>query len=260
MEILKTITESIIKWPLWLKLVVGFFALGAIGSLMGPPKQASQPSNSGPTSGQTVVAQAAPAIAVPLRKMIADDVFTPYTRSQYGKTFTKFGNRMPDVEKARQASAFLAAASGKCTMVEMSEVATNSTRENIQTFTDCRNDQTKATERFRFQESELKDKSGRFFTESSVVSAQKSNTIQELAMSKDAALLICRETVIKAAKFPSSVDFATLGSIVNTSQGSGETWVEMDFEAKNELGAQLPYKAKCGFPINGAPTFSVARR
>lgn len=211
-------------------------------------------------SGEISVSKTIPEITTPLRKMISDDVFTPYTRSQYGKTFAKFGSRMPDVEKARQASAFLSAASGKCTRVEMSEVATNSTRENIQTFTDCRNENTKTSERFRFQEAELKDKNGRFFTEISVVSADKANTVQELVMSKDTALTICHETVIGNAKFPSSVDFSTFGSVVNTSQGSGETWVEMDFDAKNELGAMLPYKAKCGFPIHGKHTFSVTKR
>ena len=198
--------------------------------------------------------------AASLRGKIADDVFTPYTRSQYGKTFAKFGSRMPDVEKARQAAAFLAAASDKCSRVEISEVSGASSRDNIQTFTDCWDEKNKKSERFRFDEAELKDKSGRFYSENSVATAGSSQTIQQRAFSKDAALTICRETVRKSAKFPSSVDFATFGQVVNTSQASGETWVELDFEAKNAIGAKLPYKANCGFPIHGKPTFSVSNR
>ena len=191
---------------------------------------------------------------------IADDVFDPYTRSGYSKTFAKYGNRMPDVEKARQAAAFLAVSSGKCSWVEGSEVATDSSRENIQTFTDCKDKKTGQFERFRFQESELKDKNGRFFTENTVAASQKAQTIQEKAMSKDAAKDACRDMVKKSAKFPSSVDFATFSTVANTSVASGETWVEINFEAKNELGAKLPYKASCGFPINGKATLNVSKR
>lgn len=195
-----------------------------------------------------------------LRDKIDDYIFTPYTKSQYSKTFSKFGSRMGDVEKARQAAAFLAAASGKCTFVDMSEVSDASTRNNIKTFTDCRGLDLKKSERFRFEESELKDAKGRFITEKSASSVADIQTIEQRAFSQDAALKICRETVRKSAKFPSSVDFATFGQVVNTSQGSGETWVELDFEAKNGLGAMLPYKANCGFPIHGKPTFSVSNR
>jgi hypothetical protein len=190
--------------------------------------------------------------------MIADDVFTPYTKNQYGKTFEKFGSRMPDVEKARQAAAFLAADSGKCTRVESSEVSGQSTRANIQTFTDCVNSKTKMNERFRFSEADLKDKNGKFFTETTVGKGQQALTVQERALSKDSALSLCKETTKRSAKFPSSVKF--FGHVANTSQGSGETWVEIDFEAKNDLGGQLPYKAYCNYPINGQPSFKVTNR
>lgn len=195
-----------------------------------------------------------------LRDKIDDYIFTPYTKSQYSKTFSKFGSRMGDVEKARQAAAFLAAASGKCTFVDMSEVSDASTRNNIKIFTDCRGLDLKKSERFRFEESELKDAKGRFITEKSASSVADIQTIEQRAFPQDAALTICRETVRKSAKFPSSVDFAAFGQVVNTSQASGETWVELDFEAKNGIGAMLPFKANCGFPIHGKPTFSVSNR
>lgn len=195
-----------------------------------------------------------------LRDRIDDYVFTKYKKSQYPKSFAKFGSRMADVEKARQAAAFLALASDKCSRVEMSEVSDSSTRDNIKIFTDCYDDATKSSERFRFEESELKDGKKHFFSESTASSAVGVKTMMEQAFSQESAIAICRESVLKLSKFPSSVNFATFGQAVNTSQGSGETWVELEFEAKNGVGAELPYKASCSFPLHGEPTVSITNR
>lgn len=82
----------------------------------------------------------------------------------------------------------------------------------------------------------------------------------EQSFSKEAALTICQESVRKSAQFPSSVDFSLFGQAVNTSQGTGETWVELEFEAKNGMGAMLPYKANCSFPLHGEPTINITNR
>jgi hypothetical protein len=191
---------------------------------------------------------------VNLRGKINDDIFVEYTKKLYPKSFEKYGSRMKDVEKARIAAAFLAASSQKCDKVYASELSDNGTRNNIQTFTDCSNN-----ERFRFEESELKDGKGRFFTEKTVPSGAV-KTQAEQTFSQEAAMSICRESVRASAKFPSSVDFSMLGATVGTSKGSGTTWVELEFEAKNGFGLLLPYKANCSFPIHGKPTINVTER
>lgn len=195
-----------------------------------------------------------------LKKKISNNVFLAYDQKQYPKTFSKFGSRMPEVERARQAAALVAASSRNCSFVDMSEVSDSSTKANIQIFTDCQGPTTGTSERFRFQESELKDKKGRFFTEATIQGAQEPLTVSQQAMPKDRAIAICKEAVTMSAKFPSSVDFSTFGATAKTSQGNGETSVELEFEAKNALGASLPYLANCGFPINGKPTLSVNPR
>ena len=194
-----------------------------------------------------------------LRDKIADYIFTPYTKAQYPKSFAKFGARMPDVERARQAAAFLAATSEKCAKVDGSELSDASTKSNIKIFIDCTNPAQKY-ERFLFEESELKDKKGKFYTEKTATTGEKPATVADRAMSEEIALMVCRETVLKSAKFPSSVNFKTFGQNANTSKTSGETWVEVEFEAKNPLGGILLYKANCGFPIHGEPTFSISNR
>lgn len=196
----------------------------------------------------------------PIREKISDWVFTKYTKSQYPKTFTKFGSRMPDVEKARQAGAFLAAKNDRCFYVDMSELSDSSTRTNIKIFTDCYDENKKFSERYRFEEVELKDSRGRFYTEETISSSGEVKTIMERAFPKDAALQICRESVRSSAQFPSSVDFSIFGQTASIPEGSGETWVELKFEAKNGMGAILPYKAVCTFPLVGKPTIEISRR
>ena len=97
---------------------------------------------------------------VNLRSKISDEIFIKYTKKLYPKAFAEYGSRMKDIEKARIAAAFLAASSPKCDKVFESEYSDKGNRDNIQTFTDCING-----ERFRFEESELKDEKGQFFTE-----------------------------------------------------------------------------------------------
>ena len=210
----------------------------------------------------TSTAQKPPAATPPLlaKDKIGTSVLDSYTKAQFPKTFAKFGSRMSDVEKARKASALLAAKSDKCLKVEMSEVSDKSpSRNDIHTYVDCTGANGQ-NERFRFAEAELKDKQGKFFTVETITQAGKPATMTDQSLSHDAAISICKSSVASAAKFPSSVKFSWTEQIVRTSDASGETWVELPFEAKNSLGAMLPQKATCIFPITGKPTIKIENR
>jgi len=245
------------KLKTWGLIIGGFFLLVFLA------KACDRPNSSVPAKSDGV--GAIPKSTVSTSPLMAKDkirasVLDPYTKEQYSKTFAKFGSRMPDVEKARKASALLAAKSDKCLRVEMSEISTlSSTRNDIHTFVDCRGANGQS-ERFRFAEADLKDKNGRFYTDETVKQVEKPATIKDQAVSHESALAMCKSSVTKNAKFPSSVEFSWLDQIVRTSDGSGETWVELPFEAKNALGGILPQKATCTFPINGKPTIKIENR
>ena len=63
-------------------------------------------------------------------------------------------------------------------------------------------------------------------------------------VAKERAILLCRNSVKSNATFPSTVSFSWFG--IETSVGSnGNTEVLMNLTAKNALGAELPYRARC---------------
>lgn len=184
---------------------------------------------------------------------IGINVLDPYTRKLDPKTFAKFGARMPDVEKARAAGAWLSAQSEKCQSVHTSEVSDKSTLNDIHIFVDC-----VGGERFRYQESELKDSAGRFYTFKSNPDASQSLSIADKAMPHSTAVNACKEKVRASAKFASTVKFED--HVVRTSQNDGKTWVDLHFKAMNPIGAELPHIAHCVFPISGKNQFEISYR
>jgi len=184
---------------------------------------------------------------------VGESILSPYTRSGYPKLFEKFGSRMADVEKARAAGVWLAANNDKCVKIENVDVSSKSTRSDIEVFIDCSGGQ-----RFRFSEAELKDSRGQFFSAATVSKETSTLTQAEKALSTESALRLCKEAVLSSAKFRSSVKFED--HIARTSSANGDTWVELDFVAKNGLGADLPHKAHCNFPIRGDIKFDISNR
>jgi hypothetical protein len=60
----------------------------------------------------------------------------------------------------------------------------------------------------------------------------------------------CAKFITECATFPSTVSFSWFGTTLTTAV-NGNTRVVMDFEAKNALGAKLPYRAVCLVLPNG---------
>jgi hypothetical protein len=197
----------------------------------------------------------------PASEKVSDSVLMPYTKDQYPKVFAQFGERMPDVEKAKAASAYLAASSDKCARVWGVDVSSQSAKNNIKTFVDCdKPNGEQGSERFIFSESELKDQNGKFLTKNTIPAKTQPKTMGDKGISENDAVAACRELTRASAKFPSSVNFSILNTLSGKSSGSGDTWVNLEFTAKNEVGADLPYKSECRFPIDGLPKVDFYRR
>ncbi len=76
---------------------------------------------------------------------------------------------------------------------------------------------------------------------------------------KYAAIDVCKQYVRRQAKFASSVNFSLLGT--RSSQApNGNAKVILDFTAKNEFGAELPYRAECRFTTDGKSEASIDPR
>jgi hypothetical protein len=72
---------------------------------------------------------------------------------------------------------------------------------------------------------------------------------------------MCREAIMKDAVFPSSVDIHTLTGTSVFEAANGNTEVRMDFDAKNALGNELPFSARClVLPNSKLDAFSIKRR
>ena len=88
-----------------------------------------------------------------------------------------------------------------------------------------------------------------FFSKSDVEMDKKMRAVQPIG--KSGALRICHDAIMRKANFPSTVDFHTLTGTSVYEAANGNTDVRILFDAKNALGNELPYKARCLILPNG---------
>jgi len=170
-------------------------------------------------------------------------VFSDYDPQHYPKAFALWGEA--GIERIRNHERLAAehvASSESCeevSMVGWSEQR-SAPPSKLVVFVDCANG-----ERFYVDESDL---------------ARPATSQSQLAMPERQALEFCRNAVRGEAKFPSTVEFKTFGSSAWSNQTTGRTVAEIDFEAKNELGAVLPYHAKCYFTPGQKRSIEITER
>lgn len=217
----------------WLALIVVALLAYQAATNDAPPKP--------PAQAATPAAKAPPEPKGPAP--ISPSAFNKYTADQYPRTVKQWGAEgVKRIEAHERAAADLIATSPKCdevAMIGLSEQR-SSPPVNIVVFVDCTNG-----ERFYVGPSDLKA--------APVAQSQK-------AVSQSAAFQSCRDAVRASAKFPSSVDFETFGQRSSTHPTTGNTVVELDFEAKNGLGNMIPQTARCIFPADGKPEITIANR
>lgn len=180
----------------------------------------------------------------PVKGRIAKYALTPYTKEGFPKTFAKYGSRMQEIEKFRKQAAQLAANSGRCYLVEASELSTTkSSLNNLVFFVDCKNGQ-----RFYMNENDIKHK-------------KKAVSQAEKAWGRAEAIDMCRKMILNEVAHPETADIHTIaGSIYQLADVTKNAIVYIDFEAKNSFGVEDAYTAKCIFPPGASGTIKIARR
>ena len=180
---------------------------------------------------------------------IDKNVYQPYSRSFYPKTFEQWGDDwVKRIDKARIKAAERAAMSPECDRVEVSELADakSTIQSSIVIFVDCRN-----SKRFYFAESDLGQKA-----KAPAVSKQKA-----LAGFEDwQATRFCKEAIPPLLNYPGSFDpHDWFGTSVYRAP-SGNIVVTVDFEAMNGFGAKLPHTARCVIDERGLHTPEISLR
>lgn len=165
-------------------------------------------------------------------RKISQSAFSAYTKEQYPNTFSKYGSRINEIEGLRKKAAEVPVDSGKCDYVLTSELSVDdkSTVNNPIFWIDCRNGQ-----RIYISESQIKD--------GAPILTQK-----EKSWDKQNAISACQREIKDRALIPSKVDIHTiLGTSFYRAPTTHNVVLRMDFNAKNPLGAYIPYTAICHF-------------
>lgn len=217
----------------WLVLIVIALLVYQAATNDSPPKPAAQ------ASAPVPAAQPKPRGPAP----IDPSAFNKYTVYQYPRTVKTWGAEgVKRIEAHERAAASLIAESPKCdrvSVIGLSEQRSSPPNKAV-VFVDCANG-----ERFYVGPDDLKS--------APVAQSQK-------AVNQNAAFQACRDAVRASAKFPSSVDFNTFGQRSSTHKTTGNTVVELDFEAKNGLGNLIPQTARCVFPADGKAEITIVNR
>lgn len=179
------------------------------------------------------------------QKVAIDEyVLTPYTRDSWPKTFEKYGDRMPELEKYRRLAAEATARNPECDKVISSDISDEGSYASMQFFVDCEN-----MKRFRFSEAELG--SG-----NAVAASEESK-----AFSRDEATSLCKSLIESNVVHPSTLSLNMFDVGYQKFPGTGNVWITIDFKAKNSFGLELKYQAKCIFaPRNPNGEIAIKER
>ncbi len=164
-------------------------------------------------------------------RKISSSALSPYTEQGYPETIAKYGSRLSEIEVLRRKAAEMAVDSAKCDYVLMSVLSdSKSSLNHLKFLVDCKNKQ-------RIYLDEFQIKKG------SVVLTQK-----EKSWDEKSALSECKKAIKDRALIPSEVDIHTiLGTSFYKAPITHNVILHMDFDAKNDLGVETPYTAKCHF-------------
>lgn len=169
--------------------------------------------------------------ADPYIRKISSTALLPYDTKNYPKTVEKYGTRLGEIEQFRRKAAEMAVDSGKCDFAEIVEISdSKSSIEHLHFWVDCRNG-----ERIRLDEFEIVAKSAVL-------------TQEEKAWDESSARSACRQAIESRSLIPSEVDIHDIiGTSFYEAPVTHNVVLTMDFDAKNAMGLEIPYMAKCYF-------------
>lgn len=168
---------------------------------------------------------------------------SPYTMKGYPKTVRKYKTRLKEVEEFRRRTAEMVLDSGKCKFIEYVELSTKSSLNDLIFYADCRNGQRV------------------FLNERDITKGKKVLTQADKSWNKEIAREACIDTIKSSAILPSELDIHHFtGTSVYKAPTTHNVVVNVDFDAKNLLGAELPYTATCHFAPGKAGTVNIQLR
>lgn len=167
------------------------------------------------------------------------------TESGYPETYSKWGKEWIDeINRMMPLAVERVASNPKCNSPEIADLSGNRStpKKEAVFYVDCSNG-----ERFYISQNELNDTT-QIQAESDVLSGEPSQYIQP-----------CRDMIKAQLSYPSA--FNEVFGSVNAFKGTSSNMVvEIDFTAKNAIGAELPQSARCVFGTNGENEAVITNR
>lgn len=198
-----------------------------------------------PASNTTVEAVEPIEQPAPVVEKDYSDVAIPYTEKGYPKLYATWGKKwVDDINTMLPLVVKKVAANPQCDAPSIADLSDNrsTVKQEAVFFVDCVNG-----ERFYISQKELSENND-VQAESSILSGKPSQYIQP-----------CREMIKAQLNYPDTFD-EVFGSVNSFKGTSGNMVVEMDFIAKNAIGAEMPQSARCVFGTNGNNEAVISNR
>lgn len=173
------------------------------------------------------------------------DVAIPYTEKSYPKLYATWGKKwVDDINIMMPLVVKRVAANPKCDAPSIADLSDNRSivKQEAVFFVDCVNG-----ERFYISQNELTEDTN-VEAESNMLVGKPSQYIQS-----------CRDMIKEQLSYPSTFD-ESFGGVSAFKGTSGNMVVEIDFTAKNAIGAELPQSARCVFGTNGENEAVITNR
>jgi hypothetical protein len=200
------------------------------------------------TKPALAIASALACIVAPVQAnpKIAPHAVIPITQKSYPKLYAAWGAAgVKRINDLMPQAAQKAAASPECDKVDLVEISQNRSTpgKKIVFFVDCVN-----TKRFYIEDSEL----------ATAVPVQ-SQAAKMSSMSDSQAALNCESAIKAQLTNPLTFNRKMGTTSVYRAPTTGNVVVQFTFEAKNNLGALLPSKAKCVITDRGIEEASISK-
>jgi hypothetical protein len=164
-------------------------------------------------------------------------------KNGYPKLVSKYKSRLREIETLRRKAAEMALDSGKCDIVEMSELSDKSSLQYLKFWVDCKNGQ-----RIYLDETQIK-------------SHAQVMTQAEKAWSKADSMRACQAAIKERALIPDALDIHSLsGTSFYKAPVTQNVVLQMDFDAKNAMGVNMPYTSTCFFEPGAAGSIEIKPR
>lgn len=201
-------------------------------------------------------------------EMVDASAIERITPDDYPKMFKRLGKTGADAAyKGATVAAWRAVLANGCQEVQTASVTMQSSKKHMEFFVNCLSpDMPGGAAQWRFKESELKDAHGKWYTADNVPAAGISDTAKNITKmeadraSAPADYMQCEEAIKNQLDYPSAAEFHNLAGRADFVNPQNENVIKLNFEAKADSGAMLPFVANCIFHHDGTLTADIYKR